>query len=330
LHQLVFRFEKPPLNSGIFNLHPAVSYQGKAQLAEVLLTTISATAPSIGASLAQLISGGSGGTPTPVATSTNSAASPSTTSSGPATLITLSDQAKAAAAARAQSDQTAADNLQAYVDAHRVTGNATKAAPTGSLQSILDANTQPTGTSPADAQPATGSSKVAAIVAQIKTLANANEPPPFQSFVPSKSLSNSLTVDGFTLTVDTNASTQFYGTALSGNGTLVLDKHFGSEDEAGGGTGAAPGVGVSTAEVNNNEALDAVTVTRNIATASSASISSSSAGSISTSSVNAQSSSFTFLVNYATGQISVEGSAASVSAQSTRVSSPGSTLSALA
>jgi hypothetical protein len=301
------------------------------------MATISATAPpSIGDTLAQLISGGSSGPLTPEAANPNSASSstaPSTVGAGPATVVTLSDPAKAAA--KAQSDQAAADRLQAYVDrvqdyaaAHRNSGTNTTA--TDSLQSILDTNTQLTGTPPAGAQPATGSAKVAAIVAQIHTLADANEPPPFQSFVPSKSLSNSLTVDGFTLTVDTNAGTQFYGTALSGNGTLVLDKHFGSEDEAGGGTGAAPGVGVSTAEVNNNEALDAVTVTRNIATASSASISSSSAGSISTSSVNAQSSSFTFLVNYATGQISVEGSAASVSAQSTRVSSPGSTLSALA
>ena len=296
------------------------------------MTTISATTPSIGDALAQLISGGSSGSLTPAAIGADSASSStaaSTGNSGPATVVTLSDQAKAAAATKAQSDQVAADNLQAYVEAHRVTGNATNVAPTSALQSILEANTPSTATPPADAQPTT-SAKVAAIVAQIKTLANANEPPPFQSFVPSKSLSNSLTVDGFTLTVDTNASTQFYGTALSGNGTLVLDKHFGSEDEAGGGTGAAPGVSVSTAEVNNNEALDAVTVTRNIATASSASISSSSAGSISTSSVNAQSSSITFLVNYATGQISVAGSAASVSAQSTRVSPPGSALSTLA
>jgi hypothetical protein len=296
------------------------------------LTTISATTPSIGDALAQLISGGSSGSLTPAAIGADSASSStaaSTGNSGPATVVTLSDQAKAAAATKAQSDQVAADNLQAYVEAHRVTGNATNVAPTSALQSILEANTPSTATPPADAQPTT-SAKVAAIVAQIKTLANANEPPPFQSFVPSKSLSNSLTVDGFTLTVDTNASTQFYGTALSGNGTLVLDKHFGSEDEAGGGTGAAPGVSVSTAEVNNNEALDAVTVTRNIATASSASISSSPAGSISTSSVNAQSSSITFLVNYATGQISAEGSAASVSARSTSVGPPGSTLSTLA
>jgi hypothetical protein len=298
------------------------------------MATISVATPSIGNLLAQLISSGSSTPPAPASTSTNTGSASSSTATpsagyGAAAFVTLSDRAKAAAATNIQSDQEAATRLQAYVDEQRANNAGTKTGAPVSLQSILETVAQSTDTPPASAQPTTGSN-VEAIVAQIKTLANANEPPPFQSFVPSKSLSNSLTVDGFTLTVDTNASTQFYGTALSGNGTLVLDKHFGSEDEAGGGTGAAPGVSVSTAEVNNNEALDAVTVTRNIATASSASISSSSAGSVSTSSVNAQSSSITFFVNYATGQISAEGSAASVSARSTSVGPPGSTLSTLA
>jgi hypothetical protein len=283
------------------------------------LTTISATPPSIGASLAQLISGGSDATPTPVAASPNSAASPSTTSSGPATFITLSDQAKAAAAARAQSDQTAADNLRAYVEAHRVNSDGTGATTTATN------DTSTTGT-----PPITGS-KVEAIVAQINALADANQPQPFQPFTPTKSLSNSVTIDGYTLTLDTNASTQFYGIELSGNGVQAFDKHFGPSDGAAGGSGATAGVGIGAGiPNNNNEALDAITITRNTATASSASISSPSTGSISTSSVSAQSSSITFLVNYATGQISVEQSAASVSAQSTRVSSPGSTFSALA
>jgi hypothetical protein len=295
------------------------------------LTTISATAPSIGDALAQLISGGSGGPLTPVATSTNSASSSTTTSTGglgPATVVTLSDQAKAAA--KAQSDQAAADRLQAYVEAHHVNGNdtGTKTTATGSLQSILDASTQPTGT---DAQPTTGSSKVAAIVAQIKTLADANAPQPFQPFTPTKSLSNSVTVDGYTLTLDTNAGTQFYGIEVTGNGAQFYDKHFGPSDGAIGDTASPPpGVEIGGGMANNNEAIDAITITQNIATASSASASSSSGGSISTSSVNAQSSSITFLVNYATGQISVEGSAASVSAQATRIGSPGSTLSTLA
>jgi hypothetical protein len=140
-----------------------------------------------------------------------------------------------------------------------------------------------------------------------------------------------LTVDGFTLTLNTNANTQFYGIELSGNGVQAFNKHFGPSDGVGGGTALPSGVETSFGIPNsNNEALDAVTVTQNIATANSASISSSSAGSVSTSAVNAQSSSITFLVNYATGQISAEQSAASVSAQSTQLGVPGSTLSTLA
>jgi hypothetical protein len=283
------------------------------------LTTISATASSLGASLAQLISSGSVGTPTPTASGTNSAASSTTASSGAATFITLSDQAKAAAATKAQSDQAAADSLQAYVAAHRINSTGTTAT-----TATNDANTGSAG-----AQPTAGS-KVEAIVAQIKALADADEPPPFQAFTPTKSLSNSVTFDGYTLTLQTNASTQFYGVAVSGNGTQVFDKHFGPSDEAGGGSGTPPGVAIGTAMVDNNEAEEAVTITQNTATASSASISSSSSGSIATSAVSAQSSQITFLVNYATGQISVAQSAASVSAQATRVNPPGSALSTLA
>ena len=278
------------------------------------MAAISASVPSIGDTLAQLVSGGFVGAPTPAATSTNSSStSPpsSTDDSGPAAFVTLSEQAKAAAAQKAVSDQAAADQLQAFVAAHRLNGSGQQADTQG-------ASTQPGG-----------SSKVAVIVAQIKTLASANEPPPFQSFTPTKSISNSLTVDGFTLTLETNASTQFYGTELSGNGTQVYDKHFGPSDEAGGGTGAGAGVAISSEELDNNEALEAITVTRNVATANSVSTSSS-AGSTSTSSVNAQSSSITFLINYATGQISAEGTAASVSARSTSVGSPGSAFSTLA
>jgi hypothetical protein len=92
-----------------------------------------------------------------------------------------------------------------------------------------------------------------------------------------------------------------------------------------------PGVEIGDQNgLNNNEAEDAIMITQNVATASSASASSSSTGSISTSSVNAQSSSITFQVNYATGQIGVQRSAASVSARSTSVGSSGSMLSTLA
>jgi hypothetical protein len=290
------------------------------------LTPISATTPSIGDALAQLISGGTGGATTQSATGTNSASSSASAGGdGPATVVTLSDEAKAAVA-KAQSDQAAADRLQAYVEAHRV--NATKTAATDSLQNILGANTSPT-----DAQPATPTtgSKVGAIVAQITAATDADQPQPFQTFTPAKSLSNSVTFDGYTLTLGTNASTQYYGIELSGNGVQAFNKHFGPSAGVGGSSGSPPGVGISIGVADsNNEAIDGITITQNVATASSASVSSSSAGSISSSSVNAQSSSITFLVNYATGQISVQESAASVSTQSTSVGSPGSALSTFA
>jgi hypothetical protein len=299
------------------------------------LTTISAIAPSIGNSLAQLISGGSSTPPTPAATGTGSASSSTATpsaGSGAAVFVTLSDQAKAAAATRIQSDQDAADHLQAYVDEQRANSAGAKTGAPVSLQSILETNAQGTDTPPASSQPTTGS-KVAAIVAGIKTLADANEPVPFQTFTPTRSIfSSSATADGYTLTLNTNAGTQFYGVKLTGNGAQFSDDHFGPDH---GGTynnaPLPPGVEIGDQNgLNNNEAEDAITITQNLATASSASTSSSSTGSNSTSSVNAESLSIRFQVNYATGQINVQQSAASVSAQSTSASSPGSRLSTLA
>jgi hypothetical protein len=264
--------------------------------------------------------------PAPPAADTNSN-TPTPDSSdnfGAAAFVTLSEQAKQAAATKVVTDQVAAEQVQAFVEArHADLANAGSAV---SLNAVFSADTPPTAD---QSQASTSGAKVEAIVAQIKTLADANEPPPFQAFTPTKSLSNSVAVDGYTLTISTNASTQYYGAELSGNGVGVYDKHFGPSAGAGGGTGIPAGVEVSTQMIDNNEALAAITVSRNVASVSSASISSSSAGSTSASSVNASSSSITFLVNYATGQISVQQSAMSVSAQSTS-SSPGSTLSTLA
>ena len=292
------------------------------------MTTIAATTSQLSYSLTQLIAGTSGAPQTPTAANTNSD-STSTTSAdsfGAAAFVTLSEQAKQAAATKVVSDQAAADQLQAYVEAHHA--SAANAASPGSPQSIFSATTS--STTSGQPQTATTSDKVQVIVAQIQTLAGANAPPPFQTFTPTKSLSSSVTFDGYTLSLQTNASTQFYGVAVSGNGAQVFDKHFGPSDQAGGGSGAAPGITIGTAMVDNNEAEEAVTITQNTATASSASISSSSSGSIATSAVSAQSSQITFLVNYATGQISVAQSAASVSAQAARVSPPGSALSTFA
>ncbi|HUC48609.1 MAG TPA: hypothetical protein VMA30_04425 [Xanthobacteraceae bacterium] len=290
------------------------------------MTAVSATGPSVGTSLAQLIADDSGESATspatPTATDTNSAGSSTATSSGgsgPATYFTLSDQAKA--------NLAASNRLDAYAEAHRDSDAlaAGETTPADSLKSILATITQPAGT-----QPTTVSAEIAVAGLQIPTVTDTNAQQPFQPFTPTKDLSKSVTVDGYTLTLNTDASTQWYGIELNGNGIQAYSKHFGSSDGAVGVSGVLPGIEVSAGPPDqNNEAFDAITVTRNTATASSASISSS-AGSASTSSANAQSSSITFLVNYATGAISVEQSIASVSTQSSQSSSPGSALSTLA
>jgi hypothetical protein len=296
-----------------------------------LLASISANPPSIGNVLAQLIASGSSASsaPAPAATSANSASSSAATpGSGAAVFVTLSDQAKAAAATKLQSDSDTADRLQAFVEQQQANNAAAKAGAPGSLQNILETNTEATDTPPASSQP-TSASKVEVIVAQIKTLAAANEPPPFQPFTPTKSISNSVTVDGYTLTLNTNASTQFYGVTVTGHGAQFYDDHFGPSDGGSGDTAPLPpGAEIGDETVlNNNEADDAIMITQNVATANSASTSSSSTGSSSTSSVNAESLSIRFEVNYATGQINVQQSAESVSAQSTSASPPGSRLS---
>jgi hypothetical protein len=191
------------------------------------------------------------------------------------------------------------------------------------LQNLLGASTPSTG-----AQPTSGT-KVEAIVAQIKLEVGSDQPPPFQTFTPTKSLSNSVTIDGYTLNLSTNASTQYYGVEVSGNGVQAYNKHFGSSAGVGGTDAVPPGVSVGTETVGNNQAIEAITISRNVATASSASVSTSQ-GSASASEVDAQSSSITFLVNYATGQISVQESAVSVSALAIQTSAPGSTLSTFA
>jgi hypothetical protein len=280
---------------------------------------ISATSSSIGDTLAQMISGSGASTPAATGSDANSSApAGSDTESGgadfgPAAFVTLSDQIKAAAAQRAQSDQAAAERLEAFVAAHRSGTAAAAGDDTGS-----------TGTKP------TTGSKISAIVAQIKTAAGADEPQPFKSFTPTSSISNSLSIDGYTLTLSTNANTQYYGIKLTGNGIAADSQHFGPSAGEGGASGITPGVTVSTGMPDpNDQSFDSITITRNVATLSSEQVSSS-AGSASASSVNAQSSSITFLVNYASGEIRVQQSAMAVSAQAAQVSAPGSTLSTLA
>jgi hypothetical protein len=209
------------------------------------------------------------------------------TANDPSDIVDLSEQAKTLLD-QAKANKLATEKIDAFLQ------NGSK--PDG-------ANTNSTSSGPQQQAGAADSS--------------ASGPQSFQTFTLTQSLYKSITYDGYTFTLDTDAGTQWYGIELSGNGIQATDKHFGPSDQFAGASGVTPGVEISNGIPNsNNEAFDAITVTRNAATASSASISSSSGASASASAINAQSSSITFLVNYKTGQISIEQSAASVSSGS--------------
>ena len=276
------------------------------------VTAISTTASSIGVSLTQLLSDDSNGLSTPATTDTTSDALSSEGSGGgsrPAAYFTLSDQAKA--------NLAATNRLDAYVAAYR--NSSAVSGATNAVDSLL-------GFTP----PTTSGSNSKTTTLQIPVIANGNESQPFQTFSPTQTISKTVTYDGYTLSLNADAGTKWYGIELNGNGIQAYDKHFGTSDQASGASGVTPGTEVSTGIVDNNEALDEITVTRNTATASSASVSSSTGASASTSSASAQSSSITFLVNYATGAISVEKLATSVSTQSNQTTLPGSVVSTVA
>lgn len=228
--------------------------------------------------------------------------SSNSSTSGSNDIVDLSDQAKTILE-QAKANKLASEKIDAFVQ----NGSQSQGAVANSTLNGSSQQSDSTSSSSADSQSQT-----------------------FQPFTPTQSISKTVTYEGYTFTLNTDASTQWYGIGLSGNGVQAESKHFGPSDGFVGVSGVTPGVVVSAGPPDaNNEALDAITVTRNSATASNASISSS-AGSASVSSASAQSSSITFLVNYKTGQISIEQSAASLSEQSVQSSSPGSRLSTLA
>jgi hypothetical protein len=203
---------------------------------------------------------------------------------GPATNVTLSDSAKAILA-RAQEAQTVAERLQQAVD--RAYGKASSNGTTPSnsldltetLQQIASASSQ-----------TTGSSQAAGFVpdGQIKPLV---------------SFSNSLQVDGYTISVDADAKNGAANIVINGpNGYQAYDK----VDV--GGTGEVGGGAYSSSRHNNVEYL---TVTDNSAAAQGVAASSSGG---STSAASAQSGSITFAVDFNTGTITAVNSNQSATA----------------
>ncbi len=246
----------------------------------------------------------------------NSAAN--TSSDNPTDTVDLSDHAKAVLA-QAQKDQGLASQLQAIVQANRNSGGTGKNSSSGqSTQSpstpgqgadnVMQAFDQLTDQTTAASTGQTGDNQASSANGWGSIFPDA--------FVPTKRMSTSLTLGGFTVSVQSDPSRLSSEVQVSGNGVSTWSKHFWPSDLASGGSGTPPGISVSIGSNPNNMAEDIVTITQNQATATSASESSSTKGSTAVAAVSARSSSLTFVINYATGQISAAQSSETVSALS--------------
>jgi hypothetical protein len=281
------------------------------------MSAIAATSSSADYSaIASLLNSGLSSPAGPAPQAAQSSASPS---SGPSDSVDLSDHAKAVLA-QAQKDQVLANELQAFVQSNRSSGGTGKNSISGqSTQSpstpgqvadnVMQAFHQLTGQTTAvstgqtgDNQPSSADGWGSSIFPDV--------------FVPTKSMSTSVTLDGFTVSVQSDPSRLYSEVAVSGNGVSTFSKHFWPSDMASGGSASPPGISVSIGSNPNNSAEDIVTITQNQATATSASASSSTKGSATVAAVSAQSSSITFVINYATGQITAAQSSETVSALS--------------
>jgi hypothetical protein len=248
------------------------------------------------------------------ATNSNSSG---TSSGGPTDSVDLSDHAKAVLA-QAQKDQVLANQLQAFVQSNRsasgtgknsISGQSTQSpsTPGQAADSVMQEFDRLTGqTTPASADQTADN--------QASSASGWNSVFP-GVFVPTKSMSTSVTLGGFTVSVQSDPSRLYSEVAVSGNGVSTFSKHFWPSDMAGGGSASPPGISVSIGANPNNSAEDIVTITQDQATATSASASSSK-GSAAIAAVSAQSSSMTFVINYATGEITAAQSSESVSARS--------------
>jgi hypothetical protein len=281
------------------------------------MSAIAATSSSADYSaIASLLNSGLSSPAGPAPQAAQSSASPS---SGPSDSVDLSDHAKAVLA-QAQKDQVLANELQAFVQSNRsssgtgknsISGQSTQSPSTPGqvADNVMQAFHQLTGQTTAvstgqtgDNQPSSADGWGSSIFPDV--------------FVPTKSMSTSVTLDGFTVSVQSDPSRLYSEVAVSGNGVSTFSKHFWPSDMASGGSASPPGISVSIGSNPNNSAEDIVTITQNQATATSASASSSTKGSATVAAVSAQSSSITFVINYATGQITAAQSSETVSALS--------------
>jgi hypothetical protein len=290
---------------------------------DIVMSAIAATSSASSYSaVAQLLANGLSSTAAAngipqIGQATNSNSS-GTSSGGPTDSVDLSDHAKAVLA-QAQKDQVLANELQAFVQSNRSSGGTAKNSISGqSTQSqstsgqvadnVMQEFDQLTGQTTAASTGQTGDNQPSSADGWGSIFPGV--------FVPTKSMSTSVTLGGFTVSVQSDPSRLYSEVDVSGNGVSTWSKHFWPSDGASGGSASPPGISVSIGSNPNNSAEDLVTITQNEATATSESASSSSKGSVAVAAVSARSSSITFVINYATGQITAAQSSETVSALS--------------
>jgi hypothetical protein len=297
--------------------YPVSELRIRAQ--EIVMSTIAATPSSSGYSaVAQLLAGGlsnSAATTGIPQIGPNASSVANTSSDNPTDTVDLSDHAKAVLA-QAQKDQVLAGELQTFVQSNRSSGGTTKnfvqstqspSTPGQVTDNVMQAFDQLTGQTTAASTPEqTGSSNSNGSGSSIFP----------DAFVPTKSMSTNVTLGGFTVSVQSDPSRLYSEVDVSGNGVSTWSKHFWPSDSASGGSAFPPGISVSIGSNPNNLAEDIVTITQNEAAAAGASASSSTNGSAAVAAVSARSSSITFVINYATGQITAAQSSETVSALS--------------
>jgi hypothetical protein len=230
--------------------------------------------------------------------STSDAAIPAGDDRGPAADVTLSDKVKSILA-RATTDQSVADRLKAFVEAHRTGG--------------ADGSSHGDGGSKPDAGRSDVNEAFRRLTAGARADNSSDDVAPVEA---AHDFSNSVQFEGFTLSVAARTKDGSFRTQVAGpNGVSFFDFRFGHSGEVTGFSGLDPGVGAASYQRGN---VEYITITENDAAALSTAVSTN-AGTVTANAVAAHSSQITFAIDFTTGAIQATKSDTSIVSASAQI-----------
>jgi hypothetical protein len=257
--------------------------------------------------LASSTASSAGDASTPATPATPATADPAAgTARDPATRVDLSDKIKDILA-RASTDQDVADRLKAFVESRRAnasdgSGQAPSSSGQDTTTNVNKAFEQLSGGTPADD----------------------DSDAPVQV---AKNFATGLKADGYTISAIGRASDGSFQVQIVGpNGQGFLDRRFGTTGEFSTASGGSAGVSVQSYQRDNKEYI---TFSDSEAAAINATASSD-AGTVSATSVGTHSASTTFVVDFATGAISMAQAEQTSVSTNVQIGTPGSIVSTLA